>query len=308
MSGLSPNMLAVLRRLVEEDAGVGDPTLMTPRQARVVSELTNMRWNADLPAMAEVRTLVHAGMPARWVVPKNDKGTDAILQVHGGGWALGSPATHEGAARQLASVCACPVLTVDYRLAPEDRFPAGLDDILTAWRSRSSRSSGRRWSIAGDSAGANLGLAAMLAMIGAQEDLPACGLLFYGVYGTDFNSESYLKNANGPGLTREKMMRYWDWYAPKEVRNNPLVAPLAAGDEVLRALPPLYLNAAGLDPLLSDTEALFRRLRAIGREDVFDHVPGVVHGFMQMSSVLPEAREAFRRAGEVFSEFTAQSR
>lgn len=305
MSRLSPNMAIVIERLAKEDSGVGDPTLMAPKQARAVSELTNMRWNLDLPVMAEVQTLEHAGMPARWVVPKNDKGTEAILHVHGGGWSLCSAATHEGAARQLAIACACPVLTVDYSLAPEDPFPAGLEDILAAWRARPSD---RRWSIAGDSSGANLGLAAMLALIEAGEQLPTCGMLFYGVYGADFGTESYVRNADGPGLTREKMMRYWDWYAPKAVRENPLVAPLAAPDEILAALPPLYMNAAELDPLLFDTVALSQRLRALGREDVFDQVPGVVHGFMQMSSVLPEAREAFQRAGKVFSEITIESR
>lgn len=261
-----------------------------------------MRWNSDLPTMADAQTLTHAGMPARWVAPTNDRGTDAILQVHGGGWSLCSPSTHEGAARQLANACACPVLTVDYRLAPEDPFPAGLEDILAAWRARSPD---RRWSIAGDSSGANLSLAAMLSLIKTNETLPACGLLFYGVYGADFSTESYIRNANGPGLTRDKMMRYWDWYAPIEARNNPLVAPLTATDEMLVSLPPLYLNAAELDPLLFDTQALSQRLCALGRNDIFDHVPGVVHGFMQMSSVLPEAREAFLRAGEVFSNITA---
>ena len=301
MGRLSPNMSAVIERLAKEDVGVGDPTLMAPKQARAVCELTNMRWNSDLPVMADAQTLVHAGLPARWVVPKNDRGTDAILYVHGGGWSLCSPATHEGAARHLANACACPVLTVDYRLAPEDQFPAGLEDILAAWRARPSD---RRWSIAGDSSGANLSLAAMLALIKKNEVLPASGLLFYGVYGADFSTDSYTRNANAPGLTREKMMRYWDWYAPIKARDNPLVAPLAATDEMLHCLPPLYLNAAELDPLLFDTEALSQRLCALGRQDVFDHVHGVVHGFMQMTSVLPEAREAFRRAGEVFSKIT----
>lgn len=298
-------MSQVMERLALEDAGVGDPTLMAPVEARELSERTNRRWNSDLPEMAESRALVHAGMPSRWVVPHNDEGREAILQVHGGGWSLCSPSTHEGAARQLAIACKCPVLTVDYRLAPENPFPAGLGDVLAAWRARSAN---RRWSIAGDSSGANLALAAMLALLEVKEELPVCGLLFYGVYGADFDAESYRNNANGPGLTREKMMRYWDWYAPSDVRENPLVTPLSATDAQLRALPPLYMNAAELDPLLSDSELLFQRLKALGRADVFDRVPGVVHGFMQMSSVLPEAQEAFLRAGELFSKITGKSR
>jgi len=302
MSVPTANMRAVLERLAQEDAGLGDPTLMPPQHARALAELTNQRWNAELPEMAEARTVLHAGMPARWVVPANDTGTEAILHVHGGGWALCSPMTHEGASRRIAEACACPVLTVDYRLAPEAPYPAGLSDVLRAWRARDP---GRRWSIAGDSAGANLALAAMLYLIDEEAELPACGLLFYGVYGADFASESYLRNAEGPGLTRAKMMRYWDWYAPEAKRGVPTVAPLAASDAQLAALPPLYLNAAELDPLLSDTEALVARLRALGRDDVHDLIEGVVHGFMQMGSALPEAREAFTRAGEVFRRIAA---
>lgn len=302
MTSLSATMAAVIARLGEEDAGLGDPTLMFPQHARALAELTNARWNVDLPRMAEARTVIHAGMPARWVVPENDRGTDAILHVHGGGWALCSSMTHEGAARRIAEACACPVLTFDYRLAPEAPFPHGLDDVLTAWRARDPS---RRWSIGGDSAGANLSLAAMLALVDAHEDLPATALLFYGVYGADFETESYIRNAEGPGLSRAKMMRYWDWYAPQSSRDNPLVAPLTASDQALAALPPLYLNAAGLDPLLSDTELLVARLRALGRDDTYDLIPGVVHGFMQMGVALPEARHAFARAGEVFRQTTA---
>lgn len=302
MSAPSPTMRAVLERLAQEDAGLGDPTLMAPQHARALAEMTNARWNAALPDMAEARTVLHADMPARWVVPENDTGTEAILHVHGGGWALCSPMTHEGASRRIAEACACPVLTVDYRLAPEHAYPAGLSDILSAWRARDPA---RRWSIAGDSAGANLALAAMLYLIDEGAELPASGLLFYGVYGADFESQSYIRNADGPGLTRAKMMRYWDWYAPETKRGVPTVAPLTASDAQLAALPPLYLNAAELDPLLSDTEALVARLRALGRADAYDLVEGVVHGFMQMGSALPEAREAFTRAGEAFREITA---
>lgn len=302
MSRPSNSMRTVLDRLAQEDAGLADPTLMPPQHARALAEMTNHRWNIDLPEMAGARTVIHAGMPARWVVPKNDRGTDAILHVHGGGWALCSAMTHEGAARRMAEACACPVLTVDYRLAPDHPFPAGLSDVLSAWRALDPA---RRWSIGGDSAGANLSLATMLALIEAGDPLPAAGLLFYGVYGADFDSDSYIRNADGPGLSRAKMMRYWDWYAPETKRGNPLVAPLAAEDAALAALPPLYLNAAELDPLLSDTESLVARLRALGRNDAYDRVPGVVHGFMQMGLALPEARDAFARSGEVFRQITA---
>ena len=133
--------------------------------------------------------------------------------------------------------------------------------------------------MAGDSAGANLALAAMSRLQEEGGELPATGLLFYGVYGADFTTPSYRDFADGPGLTRAKMQRFWDWYAPKDVRHLPSVAPLQADDTQLRALPPLYLNAAGLDPLRSET--------------------------MQMGSLLPEAQNAFALAGRYFKQQTA---
>ncbi|MHA6344250.1 alpha/beta hydrolase fold domain-containing protein [Roseivivax sp. CAU 1761] len=302
MTGPSPTMQAVLDRLGAEDAGLADPTTLAPQHGRALADLTNLRWNADLPAVRTARTVMHAGLPGRWIVPENDTGTEAILHAHGGGWAFCSAATHEGAARRLANACGCPVLTVDYRLAPEHPYPAGLDDLARVWDACDPE---RRWSLAGDSAGANLALALALRLIAAEAALPAALLLFYGVYGADFDTESYRTRENGPGLTRAKMMRYWDWYAPVSRRDDPFVAPLAASDAALAALPPLYLNAAGLDPLMSDTERLAARLTALGRADRCDRIAGVVHGFMQMGAALPEARDAFARAGAAFRDITS---
>ena len=293
----SPAMRAVLDRLAQEDRSLADPTTLEPQAGRALAALTNIRWNEDLPPVAESRTLMHAGLPARLVVPEGDNGRDAILHIHGGGWAFCSAATHEGAARRIANATGARVLTLEYRLAPEHPYPHGLEDVLSAW---AARDTDLRWSIAGDSAGANLALAAMLRLIEEGGALPAQALLFYGVYGADFSSPSYELYADGPGLTRAKMQRYWNWYAARELRDRPAVSPLAASDAALAALPPLYLNAAGLDPLCSDTERLAARLRALGRNDPFDLFEGVVHGFMQMGLALPEARDAFQRAGAVF--------
>ncbi|MAB00829.1 MAG: esterase [Stappia sp.] len=301
----SPSMRAVLERLATEDRGLLDPTTLAPQAGRHLADLTNMRWNEDLPPVAQARTLMHADLPARLVVPENNAGREAILHVHGGGWAFCSAATHEGAARRLANATGARVLTVEYRLAPEHPYPQGLEDVLAAW---AARDRSLTWSVAGDSAGANLALAAMVRLIeggAAPQNLPRTALLFYGVYGADFTTPSYEQLAEGPGLTRAKMQRYWNWYAPQEAREAADVAPLAASDTTLTALPPLYLNAAELDPLRSDTELLAARLSSLGRKDVFDLVPGVVHGFMQMGSALEEARAAFKRAGTVFKQGTA---
>ncbi len=302
MSGLGANMRKLLERLAVEDGELPDPTLLLPQHGRTLVALTSDRWNGSLPDVAESRTVIHDGKPALRITPWNDRSTDAILYVHGGGWSFCSPLTHESVARRLAISCACPVLVPGYRLAPEHPWPAGLQDVLSAW---SARPANRRWSMGGDSAGANLALATMLRLAGEKSALPASGLLFYGVYGASFDTESYLAYADGPWLSRAKMMRFWDWYAPAGLRANPEVAPLAASDDALAALPPLYLNSAALDPLLSDTERLVARLRAIGRDDIHDRFNGVVHGFMQMGNSLSEARTAFGKSGAAFRRLTA---
>lgn len=297
MTWLSPDMTAMVARLAREDQGLPDPTGLPADKGRAFAALSNIRWNQDLPPMARARTISHGGLPARYLEPEGDRGTHGILYIHGGGWAFCSPATHEGASRRLADACAAPVIVPDYRLAPEAPWPAGLDDVLTALRACDPA---RQWIISGDSAGANLALAALLTLASGGGAQPAGAMLFYGVFGAGFDTPSYLECADGPGLTTAKMRHYWDWYAPAELRAAPTVAPLTASDAELAALPPLYLNAAGVDPLRSDSEALAERLAALGRGDVFDLFDGVIHGFMQMGAALPEARAAFAAAGAWF--------
>jgi acetyl esterase len=209
--------------------------------------------------------------------------------------------THERAARLLAIEARAPVVTFDFRLAPEHPYPEGLEDCLAAWHSFGSIFPDRRLAMAGDSAGANLAVAAMLRLQTERGRAPDAGLLFYGVYDDDFDSPSYRLHADGPGLTRAKMRRYWDWYQPVRARrSDPLVSPLKASDQALSALPPLYLNAAGIDPLRSDSERFHARLSSLGRRDSLRIFGGVVHGFMQMSSVLADALTATKEAGEAF--------
>lgn len=226
-----------------------------------------------------------------------------ILFIHGGGFAFCSPETHERCARVLAVESGMPVVLPDYRLAPEDPFPAGLKDVVSALRSvfAATKEAGVRSGpvlISGDSAGANLALSAMLheqATGGAKAD---GALLFYGNYARSFETPSYIRFENGPGLTRPKMRRYWSFYAGEQaIDGNPLACPLMADDAALASLPPLYLMAAAVDPLLSDTLELGRRLRALGRDDELQVVPGVMHGFLQNTRELAAAREALHAAG-----------
>ncbi|MEO9897412.1 MAG: alpha/beta hydrolase [Paracoccaceae bacterium] len=304
----SLEMAEVLDRLMKDDEGQPDPTLLHSTLGRDQAEASNVRWNKDLPEMARVVNLSVKGssgdIPCRVLTPLGaPRGT--IFFIHGGGWSFCSMNSHERCARLLAIEAHATVVMCDYRLAPEDPFPAGLEDCRLVWDAISNgvgafSDLNGPYAISGDSAGANLSMATML----DSENKPDCGLLFYGVYGADFDTPSYNSCVDGPGLSRDKMKRYWNWYVPQDDRNNPLVTPLSASDAALKKLPPLYLNAAEIDPLRSDSEQMFARLSGLGRKDQFRIHSGVVHGFLQMTLVLEESRIALADAGKAFRSFT----
>ncbi|MCF3641267.1 alpha/beta hydrolase [Rhizobium sp. TRM95111] len=308
---LSPQMAALLARVATEVGLQPDPTTLPPAEGRALSEAGNRRWNVDLPQMAHVddlwlapdEALGSVGIRLKVLVPPaHDRG--ALIFVHGGGFAFCSPESHERCARVLAAECGMPVLLPDYRLAPENPYPAGLVDVVATVRQALtvSAEAGVRQGpliLAGDSAGANLALAAMLHEQDHGDGQVAGALLFYGTYAGDFRTESYRDYADGPGLTTGKMQRYWRWYiGDRDVSADPLACPLAAGDAALAALPPLHLMAAGVDPLLSDTLELHRRLVSLGRNEEMTVVPGVTHGFLQNTLDLDAAREALAAAGK----------
>lgn len=309
-NALSSEMAALMHRVAEEDGPQPDPTTLPAAEGRAAAARSNQRWNVDLPAMAGIREvhvpaneeLGSALCRVRVLIPAK-RSSGALVFVHGGGFAFCSPETHERCARVLAVESEMAVVVPDYRLAPEHPYPAGLMDVIACLRLLISDPAffGLETGpllVSGDSAGANLALAAMLHEQRLARPLPQGALLFYGVYSADHTSPSHLRFADGPGLTTAKMGRYWDWYvADPCARLDPLASPLGASADELRTLPPLWLQAAGIDPLLSDTLALGRRLHDLGRNDPVSVLPGVVHGFLQMTVSLKAARQALAEAG-----------
>lgn len=294
---LAPEIVAVQSEADAANGPLPDPTMLAPAAGRAQTERANAWWNRDLPEMAVAEdvtippdvALGTGPVPARRLVPHGAR-AGVLVYVHGGGFAFGSPATHERCARVLAEGTGLTVLVPDYRLAPENPFPAGLLDTVATMRAAQAFAAGRgALAVSGDSAGANLALAAMLherARDGGA--FASAALLYYGNYGLDFETGSYREFADGPGLTRDKMRRYWGWYlARPEDGESPLAAPLLGGPDAFATMPPIHLIAAGVDPLLSDSLALAGLL---GIEA--NVVPGVTHGFLQMSRDLPQARAA----------------
>lgn len=308
---LAPEMAALMQRVAREDGPQPDPTTLPPAEGRRLAAAGNRRWNVDLPEMAISREIAvpaneDLGTPAiacRLHVPPEAR-PGVIVYVHGGGFSFCSPETHERCARLLAVEAGLAVLLPDYRLAPERPYPAGLTDVAATLRALPMLATAAGLAaeplfLAGDSAGANLALAGLIHEMRAGRSMAASGaLLLYGNYDADFESPSFRFFAEGPGLTRAKMQRYWRFYvADRDMRGDALACPVFAEPAELAALPPLHLMAAAVDPLLSDTLTLQSRLAAAGRNERAAIVPGVVHGFLQMTNDLPQAREAIAAAG-----------
>jgi acetyl esterase/lipase len=242
------------------------------------------------------------------IATKTGRRGGTLLYLHGGGWVFGSTATHLGAMARLAELAGVTVIGIDYGLAPEAPFPAGLNDCTWAWRwlraQADALSLSAPWFVAGDSSGANLALALLLDLRNAGETLPDAALLFYGVYAPDHTTESHLLCGQGQfGLTSEKMAWYRNHYLSGE-RRDPSDHRASPGYADLAGLPPLFVNAAGLDPLRDDSVLVAHRLAEVGGPFEFKVYEGVIHGFMQMSRELPEAMTAFKDAATFMHSFT----
>jgi acetyl esterase len=253
--------------------------------------------------VAEVRDVAVSTEPmigARLYRPRS--GTLPLLvYFHGGGWVVGSVALSDDFCRALANASGCAVLSVEYRLAPEHRYPAAAEDAYNAtlWASAHAGELGidaGRIAVGGSSAGGNL--AAVVSLMARDRGGPAIKTQWLHVPVTDhdFTRPSYVANATGMGLTRRGMEWFWRHYAPDvATRDEPLASPLRAKD--LRGLPPAIVVTAECDPLRDEGAAYAERLRQAGVPVIYLEYPGMVHAFMGWSSVVAAGARAFQDVG-----------
>jgi len=239
-------------------------------------------------------------VPVRLYTPAGQAPFPALVYYHGGGWVLGGLDTHDGVCRQMASSAGCLVLSVDYRLAPEHKFPAAAEDAYAALQWVATNADGlgvdpARIAIGGDSAGGNL--AAVVALMARDRGTPAVAfqLLVYPVTDSACDTASYRDNADGYFLTKDAMLWFWNHYTRDAAdRRNPYAAPLKAQD--LRGLPPALVMTAEFDPLRDEGEAYAARLREAGVPVQLTRYHGMIHGFFGMSALLDQAKEAIQEA------------
>ncbi len=229
-----------------------------------------------------------AGVKVRRYVPHAAK-PGALIYFHGGGWVLGDIDSHDSPARGLAIATQREVISVDYRLAPEHRYPAAVDDSLAVTRALAAE---HRVVVVGDSAGGNL--AAVVANRCAADRLALVAqVLVYPVTDCAAETKSYERYASGHLLSRDSMRYFRAQYVPDEARRHePDCSPLRAVS--LQGAAPGYVLLAGCDVLRDEGRAYAKRLKDEGVETHLDEVPGVLHGFLSLQG-LSEARAATTR-------------
>ncbi len=215
-----------------------------------------------------------------------------IVFFHGGGWVVGSLKSHDAMCRRLSNAAEAIVLSVDYRLAPEAKYPAAAEDCYaaTVWASKFIENFGgdpTRLVVCGDSAGGNL--AAVVALMARDRGGPAIAgqVLLYPITDHNFDTKSYQENGSGYFLTTETMKWFWKHYlATPEQGSDPYASPLRAD---LQGLPPAIVLTAEFDPLRDEANAFASRLQEAGVTVRRIACLGQVHGFLRRLDVFPKA-------------------
>lgn len=235
--------------------------------------------------------------------PTADTNLGLLVYFHGGGWVLGSVNSHDGTCRSIANQSGCAVLSVEYRLAPEDPFPAGLEDSLkaTAWAAANAESLGidaTRIAVGGDSAGGNLA-----AVVAQLQPVPiAFQMLIYPVTDCRMSSASYVENAAGPFLRAVDMDAFINLYLDgKTSTNDPRVSPICADSAVLASCPPAIVITAEHDPLRDEGEDYGRALLAAGVPTSIVRYFGMIHGFLGMAPWIDDGKHAITHVSTALS-------
>src|SRR6266436_4822813 len=209
----------------------------------------------------------HGQVPCRLYLPDQAENPPLLVYAHGGGFVQGSLPSWDAMLRELVRQSGVAALSVDYRLSPEHRFPVAFDELVAMVRLAAREGAGlgidpTRLAVGGDSAGANLALAAALALRQEGERPLRFMLLIYGCFSTDTESPSWQRFGQGAGLSQTQMRWIWETYLERpDERTDWRAVPILAD---LTGLPSAHLIVGSLDPLLDDSQALTARLKAAG--------------------------------------------
>lgn len=301
---LDPGVRALLASI--QSQGFPGWAYLTIEQGRAM--MADMRALAGEPEpVAHIEDILIPGspeVPARLYVPEGDRPLPIIVYFHAGGWALGHYEDIDTPVRALANRAGCAVLSVNYRLAPEHKYPAAVDDAYTAvrWASRNGKGygfDGQRLAVMGDSAGGTL--AAVVSLRARDEDGPAIRLqvMVYPVLDHNYDTASYRQFGSNWGvLTRTDMVWFHcNYLNHPDQRDLPYVSPLKALD--LDGLPEALIILPEADPLRDEGLRYVERLQQSGVRAEARVYPGMVHGFWQLGGVIPQGLTAIDDAARV---------
>ena len=290
--------------------GFAAPRTVTPDEWRAQAPIRAAHFNIQPPPIAKTEDRAvpspeacpdegRGDIPIRVFTPDAPGPLPILVHYHGGGWVIGSVEASDNLCRAMANATPCIVVSVEYRLAPETRFPGGLEDCYAAtkWVAEHGEELGgdpSRLAVGGESAGGNL--AAAVALLARERGGPkiAFQVLIYPVTDANFETDSYSEMAEGYGLTRDTMQYFWDLYlADPAHAADPLASVLRAD---VAGLPPALVVTAEFDPLRSEGEAYAEKLKAAGVPVEHVAYPGQIHGFFNVGTMMEAGDKAVATA------------
>jgi len=298
---LDPDAAAILERVRE--AGVPPWRSLPPVEGRQVYRERALLFQAEPIAVGTVweTAIPSRAGPLRIRVYRPDDGPPRpiFIYLHGGGWTLGDLDTHDTVCRRIAVAADCMVVAVDYRLAPEQPYPAAMDDTIDAvcWVAEHGAELGGdpgRLALGGDSAGGNLTAGAAIRLRDEGGPRVALQVLIYPATQATFEMLAYYENADGYFLTTADVVWFWRNYLGHDqaAAADPYAAPGVAAD--LRDLPPAVVITADFDPIRDDGDIYALKLRAAGVPVVAKRFRGMIHGFVALPLEIQAGRRAIR--------------
>jgi acetyl esterase len=267
-------------------------------------------FRSPYPEGVDVKDVMANGVPARVFTPATKGPHAGVIYGHGGGWVLGGPDTHSDMCAEMAAGANCVVVLTDYRLAPEHRHPAQLEDSLKVWRWMREQPTIDPNTIiaAGDSAGGQMSVALALTLRDLGLPQVSAMLLIYPVLGANFETPSYLANAKAASLTRAEMVYYLTAFLGPEgspAWSDEKALPLLA--QQLEGLPPAFITVAGHDPLHDDGVIFHERLLRAGIQSELRREPALGHSYMRARHHSAVAGQAFHAIINALKKFTAHT-
>jgi acetyl esterase len=312
---IDPELVAAAQLLQSRGLVAPDRTQAPLSEVRAATDRIGAFLGEGSVPLQRERDLVLPGpygqVPCRLYLPDHAERPPLIVYAHGGGFMQGSLPSWDAMLRELVRQSGVAALSVDYRLSPEHRFPVAFDEMVAMVRLAAREGSEfgidpQRLAIGGDSAGANLALAAALGMRDTAERALGFMLLIYGCFSTDTESPSWQRFGRGAALSQTQMRWIWETYLERPAqRDDWRAAPLLAD---LKGLPPAHLIVGSLDPLLDDSNRLAARLKDAGVPCELMIYQGINHGFIRYGRLIATARRAISDCAAALSKALGTAR